>query len=215
MTPEYAAEQAAAALAKATDSWPPEQAAKHVGIADAWTRLHTALKEPQPVSPEYAAAVGRELNAQAAASLQMDIRVPEDLDAEQFKREMRFALGLCRECGKKTCRCEAVAPDEPEIGVYRERAHLIAHLATQFPAVLAYDDPNEPDWPVIYITTPHGQLSWHIAPDDLDLFGHVKWTGGGTPLWDGHTTAEKYERLHRFVTDRAELDAATPDESRS
>ncbi|MFI6909892.1 hypothetical protein ACIBKY_52130 [Nonomuraea sp. NPDC050394] len=95
---------------------------------------------------------------------------------------------------------EQAAERAAEIGIYRERAHLIAHLATQYPAYFAYSDPDEPDWPVIYITTPQGQLSWHIAPDDLDLFPHVPKLGvDEAPLWDGHTTAEKYERLAAVV----------------
>jgi hypothetical protein len=78
--------------------------------------------------------------------------------------------------------------------IYRERAYLIAHLATLHPSVLVEGaDPAEPDWPVIYITLPTGQVSWHLSPDDTDLFGHVP---RGAAVWDGHDTAEKYRRLH-------------------
>ena len=77
--------------------------------------------------------------------------------------------------------------------VYRERAHLIAHLAAIYPSVLVPGaDPAEPDWPVLFITLPTGQASWHISPGDVDLFGHVQ-VGGAE--WDGHDTAEKYRRL--------------------
>ena len=79
--------------------------------------------------------------------------------------------------------------------VYRERAHLVAHLAALYPSVLVYGaDPNEPEWPVIYVTLPTGQASWHLSPDDLDLFHHVP---TGTQAWDGHDTAEKYARLDK------------------
>lgn len=92
---------------------------------------------------------------------------------------------------------------EPEIwNPYRERAALVAHLAAIYPAAIAYNDPAEPDWPVIYVTTPHGQLSWHLSEKDGDLFPHVPLIeGDAAPTWDGHTTAEKYERLAACVRD--------------
>jgi len=88
-----------------------------------------------------------------------------------------------------------------EPGVYRERAHLVAFLATLFPSVCAYSDPAEPDWLVVYVSSPMGQLSWHISPADRDLFGHVPRVPWDHPAaqWDGHTTAEKYGRLARMI----------------
>lgn len=86
------------------------------------------------------------------------------------------------------------------MNIYRERAALIAFLAWTYPSVFAYNDPDEPDWAVIYIDSDEGQLSWHISPDDMDLFPHVPVVTAGAPRWDGHTTEEKYERLARLVT---------------
>lgn len=81
--------------------------------------------------------------------------------------------------------------------VYRERAQLVAHLADQYPSVIAFSDPNEPEWPVVYVDTPAGQCSWHLALADLDLFGHVEQVPADDPraVWDGHSTEEKYRRL--------------------
>lgn len=81
--------------------------------------------------------------------------------------------------------------------LYRERAHIIAALATQWPAVLSYADPQEPDWAVIFIYSPAGQLSWHIAPDDIELFPHVPIVSSEdrTAAWDGHSTEEKFRRI--------------------
>jgi hypothetical protein len=45
---------------------------------------------------------------------------------------------------------------------------------------------------VLFITLPTGQVSWHIASADLDLFRHVPF---GTATWDGHDVEEKYRRL--------------------
>lgn len=46
-------------------------------------------------------------------------------------------------------------------------------------------DPSEPDWPVIYIELPDGQVSWHMPKHDRE--------------WDGHTTDTKYERCHAYA----------------
>jgi hypothetical protein len=92
--------------------------------------------------------------------------------------------------------------DTARDGVYRERTHLVAHLARLYPSVLSYNDPNEPDWPVLYIDSPTGQLSWHINPDDRDLVGSVPVVHSDDPRaqWDRHTTDEKYRRLRRLNT---------------
>lgn len=46
-------------------------------------------------------------------------------------------------------------------------------------------DVTEPEWPVVYIELPDGQVSWHMP-------AHVK-------DWDGHTTPEKFARIARYV----------------
>jgi hypothetical protein len=92
--------------------------------------------------------------------------------------------------------------------VYRERARLVAHLAAIYPsAIIPGADPSEPDWPLVFVHTTEGQLSWHVSPEDVDLFEHVR---AMTPegafghfRWDGHTTEEKYERLARLTEIKA------------
>jgi hypothetical protein len=79
---------------------------------------------------------------------------------------------------------------------YRERAHLVALLSRLFPSQW-WTDPAEPDWPIVYITTPEGQLSWHVSREDADLFANVTAVATENP-WDGHDTAEKYRRLDRL-----------------
>lgn len=46
-------------------------------------------------------------------------------------------------------------------------------------------DPNEPEWPVVFIELPTGQVSWHLPQHP-------------TP-YDGHTTEEKYRRVDAFT----------------
>jgi hypothetical protein len=95
-----------------------------------------------------------------------------------------------------------LAPDPNAMaGVYRERASLVAYLAACNPSVIVPGaDPEASGWPVLYVNTVCGQMSWHISPDDLDLFGHVPiHKDGQPPTWDGHTTEEKYRRLAELV----------------
>ncbi|MEU9760257.1 hypothetical protein AB0D98_10915 [Streptomyces sp. NPDC047987] len=85
---------------------------------------------------------------------------------------------------------------------YRERAHLVAHLAALHPSHIGHTDPAAPDWAVVTIETPAGQMTWHIAERDMDLFTHVQPTNRICRGWDGHTTDEKYARM-RDLTESA------------
>lgn len=90
-------------------------------------------------------------------------------------------------------------PTTPTQGVYRERAHLIALLAALYPSHIGYTDSAEPDWALVVIESPAGQLSWHIAPGDMDLFAHVRATSRICRGWDGHSTDEKYRRVRELA----------------
>lgn len=92
---------------------------------------------------------------------------------------------------------------------YRERAHLVAQMATQYPSHIGHSDPESPDWAVVTIEMPTGQACWHIAPDDMDLFAHVEPTPQSARGWDGHDTDEKYARVRKLTADRA---ADTPEQ---
>ncbi|MGR7003434.1 hypothetical protein ACU686_44760 [Yinghuangia aomiensis] len=52
--------------------------------------------------------------------------------------------------------------------LYRERAHLVAFLAATNPAVLVENAPDAPGWAIVYVTVGPWQMTWHIAPADLD-----------------------------------------------
>lgn len=82
--------------------------------------------------------------------------------------------------------------------VYRERAHLIAHLTALYPSVGCYNALDDPEWLMVYVETPVGQMAWHIAPEDVDLFEGLciveKYDSEMTP------TCEKYEKLQNFTS---------------
>jgi hypothetical protein len=46
-------------------------------------------------------------------------------------------------------------------------------------------DPADPEWPVVYIELPTGQVSWHMPQHPAP--------------WDGHDTAEKYRRCREYA----------------
>lgn len=184
MTPELAAENAAQVLDKAAAMYAfPEEAAALVAVADGWTRLHTALATTQ--ARDFLAVKTEPV------TVHIDPAIAGDVDPKTIAESVAVALGK--------------PIPQPEIGVYRERAALVAHLAALYPAAIVIGaDPAEPDWPVIFIDTPKGQMSWHLSENDLDLFHFVtSWPADAVdaPKWDGHTTAEKYERLAALVRD--------------
>lgn len=80
-------------------------------------------------------------------------------------------------------------------GAYNERAHLVALLAAIYPSTWGIDF-DEPGWHVVYVQLPTGQASWHISPNDRDLFAHVP---GPSGEWDGHTTEQKYDRIDKLA----------------
>ncbi len=56
-------------------------------------------------------------------------------------------------------------------------------------------DPSEPEWPVLYVDTPAGQVSWHLPSAEVASANWPAYPGA----WDGHTVEEKRERLARLV----------------
>jgi hypothetical protein len=83
--------------------------------------------------------------------------------------------------------------------VYAERNFVVVAFA-RVAARLGWrvgvlEDPAEPDWPVLLVDTPKGQVSWHLTRKEADAAGFGRYDGA----WDGHSTAEKYDRL-RWLT---------------
>jgi len=97
-----------------------------------------------------------------------------------------------------------LAADSDQVrSLYRERAHLVAALVRLaaldrgHPAVIAYNDPNEPALPVLYVHTDAGQISWHLNPDHLPLYTAVPVVEPDDPRarWDGHDKTTALARL--------------------
>jgi hypothetical protein len=85
---------------------------------------------------------------------------------------------------------------------YRERNEVVAVLAALFPSWVGVD-PAEPDWPVIYVELPTGQVSWHVSFTDLrDLFARIP---SRDRPWDGHTREVRTSRLAAFAVVFADL----------
>lgn len=100
-------------------------------------------------------------------------------------------------------------PDLKDPDIYTERAHLLAMVVALFGGVLSYTDPLTPGWPVLYVESPAGQLSWHIHPDDLWLFDMVPVVDGYP--WDHHSTTTKYRRFRSVVNDLPKMTYAKPE----
>lgn len=108
---------------------------------------------------------------------------------------------------------EDAAPDAYEYfnvllkDVFTERTRLLAFFTTMNPAVIAYNDKDTPEWPVLYVKTPTGQMTWHIAAHDMHLLNHVPIVAKDDERaqWDGHTSEEKYKRLQETVEISVEI----------
>ncbi len=55
-------------------------------------------------------------------------------------------------------------------------------------------DPNEPDWPVLMIDLPTGQVGWHLPKDELQ----GNWSSYKKD-WDGHSLEEKHCRIIDYI----------------
>lgn len=169
------------------------------------TALYDQLDALRAVSRGYCPACGRGDAAPTVAEWETERhRAEQAEDASRRMLEQRQEMAAERHAWQERGdRAEAERD-----GAYRERAQLVAHFAALYPSHIGRTDPGAPDWPVLIVETPTGQMSWHIAERDLDLFGHVQPTGPEHRGWDGHTTEEKYERLRALTAAPRSAEAA-------
>lgn len=92
----------------------------------------------------------------------------------------------------------ADACEDPEIGVYTQRATLLGGYVAMFGGVFSYIDKATPGWPVLYIETPEGQVSQHTHPDDVRVYEGLNVPVVDDYPWDGHSKTEAYQRLRRL-----------------
>lgn len=59
-------------------------------------------------------------------------------------------------------------------------------------------DPKEPHWPLLYVDTPMGQVSWHLPK--AEVVGN--WPEYSA-VWDGHSVGEKRRRLTAMTVSNA------------
>lgn len=90
-----------------------------------------------------------------------------------------------------------------------EHVPMIALLASNYPAVWSYADPNEPETPWITVFTSVGQLSWPVKSEEMDLFDHVPFRNGAN--WIHRTPRERLimlqELAKRVADDSSMVDA--------
>jgi hypothetical protein len=157
------------------------------------------------MTDEYGRQVRKQLGrAQAAVKFWLSVvrgTTEALISAETERTRVRAAWqSTIVQARRQHARAEQAAAERD--GAYRERAQLLAWLATAHPAVLApAPDVDEPGWQILYLNADGQQLSWHIHPRDAELYGNVEQVRADDPRaqWDGHTTAEKYQRIRTLT----------------
>lgn len=124
---------------------------------------------------------------------------PRELAAELRAYRRQHGPLAPGQCGTPVDRLAEVEAERD--AAYRGRAELLAVLAAIFPARMAFTDPAAPGWPVLFLTTPAGQATWHINPDDFALFDPAisVFDPADCPVWDGHSNEQKSERLRALA----------------
>lgn len=136
------------------------------GIGD----LQVAIEGIEPLIEEASGAVGR-----------LFWKVVDLLEERNQKESDKLARQiLCRQLRA------IISADQDER--YGERNDLI-FAALAWARQLGYVagvriDPLQPEWPVVFIELPQGQISWHVPQHPVP--------------WNGHTTEEKNERIRVF-----------------
>jgi len=58
---------------------------------------------------------------------------------------------------------------------------------------------DDPDWIVVFIKLPSGQVSWHIPRSEYRQYFPEYTPVKARNPWDGHTTEQKNERIQEFA----------------
>jgi hypothetical protein len=147
--------------------------------------------EPQPPRADHRAAIRTDAGKAAYEAVR---------EVVWYGVKDRFpgALDLVDYVGDRVLELEDAARAVPALdAAYRERNAVVAALirTNGWPAWVI-PAPDADGWFIVYAESDEGQVSWHIGPDDIDLFSWLPtepragWDG-----WDRHTNEQKYERV--------------------
>jgi hypothetical protein len=136
----------------------------------------------------------------AAAKAAVAWKRSAKLNKELWSDEKEVHALRCHDVN--TLRTRLTACERERDGAYRERNQVVAWAARMAAALgytVAVTKTEIEGWDAawhncVYIDTPEGQASWHFHDDDAALFADLP---HANCAWDGHTTPEKYDRLHR------------------
>ncbi|MGD6761379.1 hypothetical protein ACOKM5_20810 [Streptomyces sp. BH097] len=131
--------------------------------------------------------------------------VPEAAYVERLAAQLTERLERWQQHADSYAKQAASAGRERDIA-YRERTELLAWLAALHPAAAVITPAADIDaegahWHLLYLTAGGWQMRWPVAPVDVPLFSHVTFVEPSDPRaqWDGHGTAQKYQRIRQHV----------------
>ncbi|MBL1108017.1 hypothetical protein JK361_26090 [Streptomyces sp. 5-8] len=156
-------------------------------------------QEPEPVRTRFARLFRRRPAPAAPSASPRPVPPRPDL----VLRLTRYLTAARSEAARWKDRADSYARERD--AAYRERAQLLAWLAALHPATTvitpAADIDGEDGWQLLYLVAGGWQMSWHIHPDDVELFRHVTVVDPADlrAQWDGHETGQKYERIRGHV----------------
>jgi hypothetical protein len=110
------------------------------------------------------------------------------------EEQHKFNGKLCYLCSCTVYRAAGkleTTPDE----AYLDR-NLCAQAMVKMAMKLGYSVgiKEDPEWPVLYVDLPSGQVSWHIPRNEI-VCSFPKYQG----KWDGHRVEEKRDRMIKFL----------------
>jgi hypothetical protein len=89
---------------------------------------------------------------------------------------------------------------------YLDRNQLVQAMA-KMAVKLGYNAgiKHDPEWPIIYIELPTGQVSWHIPRKEL-IVELPEYSG----VWDNHDLDEKRKRIEEYCNKTDDVRQRTP-----
>ena len=89
--------------------------------------------------------------------------------------------------------------EEQRDRAYLERNALFLALCSTGGKSWVAPDPSEPDWMVVFLQLPAGQVSFHIHAREFPDFMRCPFVQASGDPWDGHETPEKWRRVLALI----------------